>query len=293
MPEAFLVGPFLVPTRVAGFIFSALLALWLVRRTAHFLKVDAALSARIAEHSLWIGIAASRLGYVVWNWSAFEGKPWTAFYLWQPGYSFAAGFGAALIYAFHRIYKQQRTLRNPIAAALGAGFTFPVLLFTGMLITMNKFVDPNVLTPGDSVSQYQLTDLNGKPVSFDDYKGKGIVLNFWATWCPPCRREMPLLESVYQQYKTQGVVVIGISMGEPRDIVQRYVDSAGVTYPIWNNLARPGQITTVNGTILSDQFNVVGLPTTFFIDRNGIIQSSHVGELNRAILQERIPGLIQ
>jgi len=293
MPEAFLIGPLLIPTRVAGLVFSALLAIWLVRRVAIFLNIDAVLSASIAEYSLWVGIAASRLGYVVWNWSAFADKPWTAVYFWQPGYSIAAGLVAALVYALYRIIKQQRVVRSSIAAALGAGFTLPAILFTGMLITMNKFVDPNVLTPGDSVSQYQLTDLNGKPVSFDDYKGKGMVVNFWATWCPPCRREMPLLESVYQQYKSQDVIVIGISMGEPRDIVRRYVGSVGVTYPIWGNRARPEQVTIENGVVLSEKFNVVGLPTTFFIDRNGTIQSSRVGELNRAILQERIPELIR
>lgn len=292
MPEAFPIGPFLVSTRVAGFFVTAFLAVWLVRRTALFLKVDAALAARIAEHSLWTGIFASRLGYVIWNWTAFEDKPWTALYLWQPGYSFVAGLSTALIYILYCIYKQNAALRHPIAATLCAGFTIPVLLYAGIFVTMNKFVDASILAPGDSIPQYELIDLKGNPVGFEDFKGNGIIVNFWATWCAPCRREMPLLESIYQEYKNQRIAIIGISVGESRETALRYVDSIGVTYPIWGDQVRPGQNNTKT-TVLSDRFNVVGLPTTFFIDRNGTIASSYVGELNRAILQERVRDLVR
>lgn len=291
MPEAFLIGPFLVPTRVAGFLLSVFLVVWLVRRTALFLNIEATLPAKIAEHSLWIGIAASRLGHVVWNWSAFEEKPWTALYLWQPGYSYIAGVSAILIYAVYRIFKLDVTLRSPVAAALCGGFSVPGLLFAGILVTMNKFVAESILVPGDAVPQYEFTDLDGQPAGFDDFKGKGLVVNFWATWCAPCRREMSLLESVFQGYRNQGIVVIGISVGESLATVQRYVDSIGVTYPIWADQVRPNQSNT-RALALSDRFNVVGLPTTFFVNRNGIIESSHVGELNRAIIQERILDLI-
>ncbi len=129
-------------------------------------------------------------------------------------------------------------------------------------------------------------------MNFSDLRGKGVIVNFWASWCGPCRREMPLLEDIYQEYRDQGLVLIGISVGESREVAKSYAQAVGVTYPIWGDLIRTGPGAT-GGTRLSDQFNVVGLPSTFFIDRNGTIRSSHIGELNRAILQERIPGLLQ
>jgi thiol-disulfide isomerase/thioredoxin len=291
MPEAFSIGPFLIPTRTAGFLLLALFALWTVRRVAIYLKADVNLCVRIGEQGLWIGIVASRLSFVLLNWSSFSAKPWTILYLWQPGYSFSVGLVAALAYIFYRIYRQEVERRRAVVSSLSAGFALPVLLFIGMLLTMNRFVDVEIYIPGDTVPNDKVTDLYGEPASFADFVGKGLVVNFWATWCPPCRREMPLLEEVYNKYKSRNITVIGVSVDNSRDAIKNYVESVSVTYPIWedsvirsNNL--PG------GTSLSSMFGVVGFPTTFFIDANGVIQSSYVGELNLAILNKRISGLI-
>jgi thiol-disulfide isomerase/thioredoxin len=291
MPEAFSIGPFLIPTRTAGFLLLALFALWTVHRVAIYLKADVNLCVRIGEQGLWIGIVASRLSFVLLNWSSFSAKPWTILYLWQPGYSFSVGLVAALAYIFYRIYRQEVERRRAVVSSLSAGFALPVLLFIGMLITMNQFVDVEIYIPGDTVPNDKVTDLYGEPASFADFVGNGLVVNFWATWCPPCRREMPLLEEVYNKYKSRNITVIGVSVDNSRDAIKNYVESVSVTYPIWedsvirsNNL--PG------GTSLSSMFGVVGFPTTFFIDANGVIQSSYVGELNLAILNKRISGLI-
>jgi thiol-disulfide isomerase/thioredoxin len=291
MPEAFSIGPFLIPTRTAGFLLLALFALWTVHRVAIYLKADVNLCVRIGEQGLWIGIVASRPSFVLLNWSSFSAKPWTILYLWQPGYSFSVGLVAALAYIFYRIYRQEVERRRAVVSSLSAGFALPVLLFIGMLLTMNRFVDVEIYIPGDTVPNDKVTDLYGEPASFADFVGKGLVVNFWATWCPPCRREMPLLEEVYNKYKSRNITVIGVSVDNSRDAIKNYVESVSVTYPIWedsvirsNNL--PG------GTSLSSMFGVVGFPTTFFIDANGVIQSSYVGELNLAILNKRISGLI-
>jgi thiol-disulfide isomerase/thioredoxin len=291
MPEAFSIGPFLIPTRTAGFLLLALFALWTVHRVAIYLKADVNLCVRIGEQGLWIGIVASRLSFVLLNWSSFSAKPWTILYLWQPGYSFSVGLVAALAYIFYRVYRQEVERRRAVVSSLSAGFALPVLLFIGMLLTMNRFVDVEIYIPGDTVPNDKVTDLYGEPASFADFVGKGLVVNFWATWCPPCRREMPLLEEVYNKYKSRNITVIGVSVDNSRDAIKNYVESVSVTYPIWedsvirsNNL--PG------GTSLSSMFGVVGFPTTFFIDANGVIQSSYVGELNLAILNKRISGLI-
>jgi thiol-disulfide isomerase/thioredoxin len=291
MPEAFSIGPFLIPTRTAGFLFLTLFALWMVHRVAIYLKADVNLCVRIGEQGLWIGIVASRLSFVLLNWSSFSAKPWTILYLWQPGYSFSVGLVAALAYFFYRIYRQEVERRRAVVSSLSAGFALPVLLFIGMLLTMNRFVDVEIYIPGDTVPNDKVTDLYGEPASFADFVGKGLVVNFWATWCPPCRREMPLLEEVYNKYKSRNITVIGVSVDNSRDAIKNYVESVSVTYPIWeDSVTRSNNLP--GGTSLSSMFGVVGFPTTFFIDANGVIQSSYVGELNLAILNKRISGLI-
>ena len=199
---------------------------------------------------------------------------------------------AALAYILYRIYRQEAELRRAIISSLSVGFLLPVLMFISMLLTMNQFVDAEVFIPGDTVPGDKTTnDLYGEPVSFTDFAGKGLVVNFWATWCPPCRREMPLLEDVYSKYKSQGIVVLGVSVDSSRETIKNYVESVSVTYPIWENTVIHGNGASSDAS-LSSMFGVVGFPTTFFVDANGVIQSSYVGELNLAILNNRIPGLM-
>jgi cytochrome c biogenesis protein CcmG/thiol:disulfide interchange protein DsbE len=292
MPEAFSIGPFLIPTRTAGFLLMALLALWIVHRVANYLKTDFNLCVRIGEQGLWVGIVASRLSFALLNWSSFSAKPWSVLYLWQPGYSFSAGIITALAHILYRIYRQEAKQRRAIISSLSAGFTLPVLLFIGMLLTINQFVDTEIFIPGDTVPGDRVTaDLYGKPVSFADFSGKGLVINFWATWCPPCRREMPLLEEVYDKYKSKGIVVIGVAMDGSPEAIRNYIESVGVTYPIWGNIMANNSGVS-SGASLSNMFGVVGFPTTFFVDADGVIQSSYVGELNLAILNNRIPELM-
>lgn len=291
MPEAFTLGPLLIPTRAMGFVLLALLALWLVRRIATRMEADADFCVRIAEQSLWIGLVASRLVFALLNWQSYAAKPWTVLYFWQPGYAFSPGLIAALIYLFIRISRQQESTRRTLINSLIAGFTLPILLFTSMLLTMNRFVAKEIFIPGDTVPTYLATDIDGAQVSLADYRGKGLIINFWATWCPPCRREMPLLERTYQKYKSQNIAMIGITVDESMDIVKNYVQSVGVSYPIWENaLSRLN--TGVSRGRFSQLFGIVGFPTTFFVDADGVIQSSYVGELNQALLDKRITALI-
>jgi len=291
MPEAFTLGPLLLPTRAIGFVLLIILALWMIRYLAKRMEGDAERIASIAEQAIWIGLAFSRLMFAIANWSSYAAKPWTVIYFWQPGYSFSPGIIAALLYIAFRISRAPKEKRRTYINSMIGGFSLSIILFAGLLLTMNRFVAAEIFTPGDTIPNYQATALAGAPAYFSDYKGQALVINFWATWCPPCRREMPLLESSYQTYKDQNVTFIGISVDESPDRVQKYVDSAGISYPIWGNtIIHPD--TGATNTAMSRLFGVVGFPTTFFVDPDGVIQSSYVGELNQAILDKRISTLI-
>ena len=78
-----------------------------------------------------------------------------------------------------------------------------------------------------------LEDLSGKPVSLDDYLGSVVLVNLWATWCPPCREEMPALQAFYEDHKTEGFVLVAINQEESHELVEPFVKEFGLTFPIW------------------------------------------------------------
>jgi len=107
-------------------------------------------------------------------------------------------------------------------------------------------------------ADFTLTELGGKTWTLKELRGKVVVLNFWATWCPPCRKEMPDLESLYQQFKDQGLVILAIS-DEDADKVKPFIAQQKVTYPI---LLDPGRK-------VHELFQIEGIPKTFVYDRTG------------------------
>jgi peroxiredoxin len=107
-------------------------------------------------------------------------------------------------------------------------------------------------------ADFTLQELNGKSWTLKELRGKVVVLNFWATWCPPCRKEMPDLDALYRQFKDQGLVILAISDEEPGK-VKPFVAEQKVTYPI---LLDPGRK-------VNELFQIEGIPKTFVYDREG------------------------
>jgi peroxiredoxin len=107
-------------------------------------------------------------------------------------------------------------------------------------------------------ADFTLTDLQGKAWHLKDLRGQIVLVNFWATWCPPCRKEMPDLQSLYAQFKNQGVVVLSISDEESAK-VSPFVAERDITYPV---LLDPGRK-------VNEEFKVEGIPKSFVYDRDG------------------------
>ena len=114
-------------------------------------------------------------------------------------------------------------------------------------------------------ADFTLQDLNGESWNLRKQHGKVVVLNFWATWCPPCRKEMPDLETLYQQFKDQGLVILAIS-DEDAGKVKPFIAERKVTYPI---LLDPGRK-------VNERFQIEGIPKTFVYDRNGKLVSQSI-----------------
>jgi thiol-disulfide isomerase/thioredoxin len=127
-----------------------------------------------------------------------------------------------------------------------------------------------------------LENVDGKTESLEDYRDKVVLVNNWATWCPPCKAEIPTLEEYYKAHKEEGFVIIGIEAGEPQPEVSSFVKGAGITYPIWIDLK--------NASLRA--FGTGGLPNSFVIDRKGTVRLAWVGEINRAMLEEYVTPII-
>lgn len=119
-----------------------------------------------------------------------------------------------------------------------------------------------------SATNFTLASLTEEnEISLEDFRGKGVVLNFWATWCGPCREEMPLFEKTWKKYKDKGVVFVGVDVMDDRENASEFLQEIGITYP---NLYDP------SGKV-SNKYNVIALPATFFIDKEGKIVAKNYG----------------
>lgn len=128
-----------------------------------------------------------------------------------------------------------------------------------------------------------LTDIQGASRSLADYRGQVVLVNLWATWCPPCKEEMPILQSFYDKYKEKGFVILAIDDGDPTADVLQFVKDYGLTFPVWLD-------PTYQAT--DHAFHAPGLPTSFVIDRSGTIQLTWVGGIQYATLEKYVAPLI-
>lgn len=128
-----------------------------------------------------------------------------------------------------------------------------------------------------------LTDTQGISHSLADYRGQVVLVNLWATWCEPCKQEMPALQSFYNKHKEQGFVVLGINDGDPTADVLQFVRDYQLTFPIWLD---PTYIAT------EQAFKTLGLPSSFVIDRSGTIRLQWVGGISRKMLDQHVTPLI-
>jgi peroxiredoxin len=132
---------------------------------------------------------------------------------------------------------------------------------------------------GQTAPPWQLKDVDGKAVQLSDFKGKVVVLNFWATWCPPCRAEIPDFITLQDKYAKQGVTFVGISVdqGGP-EVVSSFVKKSKINYPI-----------VLGNMDVAEQYGVTqGIPTTFVINRQGTIVANHLGKADPDELEGEI-----
>lgn len=138
-------------------------------------------------------------------------------------------------------------------------------------------------TRGDGAPDFTLPTIYGDSLSLSDYKGKAIILDFWATWCPPCVQEIPDFIELYNKYKDKGLVIIGVSLdrGSVSD-VKSFCEDIGIDYPIVMG----------NDRVSQKYGGIRGIPTTFIIDRDGMIVNKFVGYRPPEVFEAEVKKLL-
>jgi peroxiredoxin len=135
---------------------------------------------------------------------------------------------------------------------------------------------------GNKARDFQLESLAGQRISLSDYRGHVVLVNFWATWCSPCRDEMPTLEAAYQAHKEERFVVLGVNAGDPPAAVAAFAGELGISFPI---------LLDENSQVMKG-YRVLGLPMSLLLTRDGIIEVRHVGYLTKAQLDSYLAELL-
>lgn len=155
-----------------------------------------------------------------------------------------------------------------------------ILLFATAKAASTSRPPSSATTAAELAPDFALKDLSGKTIRLSDYRGKAVVLNFWATWCPPCRHEIPWLVDLQKQYGPHGLEIIGISMDETGPAaVKQFAERMGVNY----------KVVMGDNSVVANYGGVRVLPTTFYIGRDGKVVSVVPGLISR----QEMEGIIQ
>jgi len=131
---------------------------------------------------------------------------------------------------------------------------------------------------GQPAPDFALPGLDGEVHRLSDFRGQVVFVNFWATWCPPCRRELPDIQATYDEKKDQGLVVLAVDYQESASLVRDYWDEQGLTLPV---------LLDSSGDVF-EQYRLVGLPDSFFVDRDGILREMHLGAISKKDMLKKL-----
>ena len=149
---------------------------------------------------------------------------------------------------------------------------FAIFLATGLANQASATGRSGEQLIGRKAPEFFAESINGKPVSLSNYPESPIILNFWASWCPPCRAEAPGLEKIWRENMDSGLVLLGVNVQDTEEDALKYLKDFGITFP--NILDHGGQITI--------DYGVTGLPVTFFINRDGRVLGRWVGAISES-----------
>lgn len=230
--------------------------------------VERARAQNTATLAVVVGAIAARAAYVVRHAAGFRDDPWSVLYVWQGGFEPLAGALAAAAVLVLALGGVRRA-----AVPLGTLAVATVLGLAGIALLERRAVA--AWPPG-----LRVATLAGEPVALDALRGQPFVVNLWATWCPPCRREMPLLTQAARE--RTDVPILLVNQGEAAEVVLGWLD--GESLPAEHVLLDRDRS-------LAAAVDSPALPTTLFVDATGTVRRRHYGEISRAALEAALREL--
>lgn len=218
---------------------------------------------------LLVALLVARLAFVVMYFEHFRDEPWRVIDIRDGGFIAWPGVLAAVLLGAWLAWRDG-SLRKPLGWAMTVG----VLSWGFATFALHAFEQ------GTRLPQMGLRDDQGRPVALQDYVGKPLVINLWATWCPPCRREMPVLAEA--QHNESQLTFLFVNQGEGERVIADYLEAEGLGLE---------NVLLDTGGRLGQHVGSTALPTTLFYDAQGRQVGSHLGELSRASLAQALEKL--
>lgn len=172
----------------------------------------------------------------------------------------------------------QNARRHRLTTLLVYGGVFALLALLGWgLVKVNSGQIDSGIAP-----DFTITSFAGETITLSELRGRPVIINFWASWCPPCREEAPYLEATWRKYKDQGVIFIGVDYADTESKALAYLEEFDITYFNGPDI----------GTRISQAYRMDGVPETYFVAKNGELRGVHVGPLQPPQLDEKIEELL-
>lgn len=257
-------GPFAFDTERFAVVLGLVVFLATASVLAH--RLDARLGSWSSMTAL-AGIGAARLGHVLQHLDSFAIEPWRVLAVWQGGFSWT-GAAAGVVVMLAMLFLRTRTIAGWAALSVAAGVvaTSSTLLIAG---TDNRLPL--------STAIFQSSTGGARTIGGN---GRSVVLNLWASWCPPCRRELPMMAEVAAS--TDEVEFVFANQGEAPSVLTAYLRD--------NDLSLPGAVLDPE-LLLSRHYSAAGLPATLFLAADGTLAASHLGEISREVLEQQVQEL--
>lgn len=162
--------------------------------------------------------------------------------------------------------------RRIVIAAVAALFAIALIGASALVCT--------ALSVGSKAPDFQLNDFNGKSIKLADYTDKPTVLVFWASWCPHCVRELPVMNKLYKEYNPKGVNFIGIDVDSTTSAGKNFVDSHHISFPV-----------AVGSGSVSGNYQITGIPSIFILAKGGVVKAKYAGEVDESTIRSDLAKL--
>lgn len=260
---SFNLGPLAIPMDLAlfyGAFFIAWLSGWVIGRKRGSNPESALFSM------LFVGAIVARAAFVSQYFQQYADNIWQVIDIRDGGFLLIPGLIAAVLMGVYKAWRQA-PLRVPLAIGVGIG-----LVVWGASISV-----VSALQSSQQIPELSLRDIDGQPVALQDLAGKPLVINLWATWCPPCRREMPVLAAAQQANPQMRFVFV--NQGEGQTLVDKYLSEEQLSLH---------NVLLDTGGRLGQAVGSLSLPTTLFYSADGALKNNHLGELSHASLKHAL-----